>query len=38
MPDDDYELDESEMWWYDGERDCYISEDIEDYEYEEVGD
>ena len=36
---DDFELDETDQWWYDEERDCcvfYDYDDYDDYEYEEV--
>lgn len=34
---DDFELDETDQWWYDEELDCYVGDDYdEDYEYEEV--
>ena len=34
---DDFELDETDQWWYDDELDCDVGDDYdEDYEYEEV--
>lgn len=34
--DDDFDLDETDHWWYDEELDCYVGDDYDDYEYEEV--